>query len=177
MLDLKFFDVPQTVSRAVRQVARSGAALVTVHGNDAMLQAAVEAAGQTRILAVTALTSLDQSDLDDLGFACRPDELVLSRARRALDLGCAGVVSSGMEARSLRQELGDRLLIVTPGVRPVENRAVDDQKRTVSVYQAFANGADHVVVGRPIRQAEDPLALIRSMQLEASRGRAEARGT
>lgn len=176
MLDLKFFDVPQTVSRAVRQVDRSGAALTTVHGNDAMLAAAVEAAGQTRILAVTALTSLDQSDLEDLGFACRPDELVLSRARRALDLGCAGVVSSGLEARSLRQELGDRLLIVTPGVRPLENRAVDDQKRTVSVQQAFANGADHVVVGRPIRQAEDPLALARSMLLEASRGRAEASG-
>jgi len=174
MLDLKFFDVPQTVARAVRQVSRSGAALVTVHGNDAMLQAAVESSGQTGILAVTALTSLDQSDLEDLGFACRPEELVLSRARRALSLGCAGVVSSGLEARRLRQELGDRLLIVTPGVRPVDNRAVDDQKRTVSVRQAFASGADHVVAGRPIRQARDPLALVRSMHLEVSQGRAEA---
>ncbi len=173
MLDLKFFDVPQTVAKAVRQVSQSKVSLMTVHGNDAMLQAAVDAAGQTRILAVTALTSLDQSDLNDLGFACQPEELVLSRARRALELGCAGVVSSGLEAQGLRHTLGSRLLIVVPGVRPVQNRAVDDQKRTVSVFQAFACGADHVVVGRPIRQAEDPVALVRTMHQEAAAGLAE----
>ena len=174
MLDLKFFDVPQTVARAVRQVNRSNVALVTVHGNDAMLQAAVEAAERTRVLAVTALTSLDQSDLNDLGFDCRPEELVLSRARRALELGCAGVVSSGLEAQSLRQDLGSRLLIVTPGVRPVTNRSLDDQKRTVSPQEAFACGADHVVVGRPLRQASDPLALVRSMQQDITQGLATA---
>jgi len=89
---------------------------------------------------------------------------VLSRARRALEAGCDGVISSGLEARALRRELGSRLLVVTPGIRPVENRTTDDQKRTVDVAQAFANGADYIVVGRPIRQAPDPREAARALQ-------------
>jgi len=166
MLDLKFFDVPQTVRRAVEQVQKHHVSLVTVHGNDPMLQAACAAKGPARILAVTALTSLDAADLSDLGFACSAQDLVLSRARRALDLGCAGVVSSGLEVSALRQNLGKQLLVVVPGVRPVENKLVDDQKRTVSAGQAIANGADHVVIGRPIRQADDPLSIVRQLQEE-----------
>jgi orotidine-5'-phosphate decarboxylase len=113
---------------------------------------------------VTALTSLDKGDLQDLGFHCDVPELVLSRARRALALGCDGVISSGLEAAALRQELGPRLLVVVPGIRPVENRVEDDQKRVMSPEQAFLAGADHVVVGRPIRNAPDPRAAALSIQ-------------
>ncbi|HEY8856583.1 MAG TPA: orotidine-5'-phosphate decarboxylase [Rugosibacter sp.] len=164
-VDLKFFDVPETVRSAVRVLAGSGATLATVHGNQSIMEAAVKDKGPLKILAVTALTSLDRGDLDDLGFSCDVETLVLSRARRALAAGVDGIVSSGMEAASIRAELGDKLLVVTPGIRPVENKSVDDQKRTVDVAQAFRNGADYIVVGRPIRQANDPrLAAIEIQQ-------------
>ena len=121
-----------------------------------IMEAAVKEKGKLKILAVTVLTSLDRGDLDDLGFSCEVEELVLSRARRALAAGVDGIVSSGLEAPMIRGELGDGLLVVTPGIRPVENKPVDDQKRTVDVAQAFRNGADYIVVGRPIRQAANP---------------------
>ena len=162
--DLKFFDIPETVAAAVRGLRNRGVTFATVHGNQAMLEAAGDAKGEIKILAVTVLTSLDQGDLDDLGFHCDIEKLVLSRARRALQAGCDGVISSGMEAPALRRELGDRLLVVTPGIRPVANRPSDDQKRTVDVAQAFANGADYIVVGRPIRQAPDPRAAAQAIQ-------------
>jgi len=155
-VDLKFFDVPETVRAAVRGLRNRGVTFVTVHGNQAMLEAAGRDKGELKILAVTVLTSLDRGDLDDLGFACDVERLVLSRARRALEAGCDGVISSGLEAKALKREMGSKLLVVTPGIRPVENRPADDQKRTVDVAQAFANGADYIVVGRPIRQASDP---------------------
>lgn len=157
-LDLKLFDVPETVRRATAQIAKRQVAMATVHGNDAMLKAAVEARGDVKILAVTALTSLDQGDLYDLGFACNVEELVLSRARRALALGCDGLVSSGLEIPRVRREVKDSLLLVAPGIRPVAN--VDDQKRTVDARQAFASGADYIVVGRPIRNAANPERLV-----------------
>jgi orotidine-5'-phosphate decarboxylase len=162
--DLKFFDIPETVAAAVRNLRGRGVTFATVHGNRAMLEAAGQAKGEVKILAVTVLTSLDRGDLDDLGFQCDVEKLVLSRARRALEAGCDGVISSGMEAPALKRELGDRLLVVTPGIRPVENRSSDDQKRTVDVAQAFANGADYIVVGRPIRQAPDPRAAALAIQ-------------
>jgi orotidine-5'-phosphate decarboxylase len=162
--DLKFFDIPETVAAAVRGLRNRGVTFATVHGNQAMLEAAGEAKGEVKILAVTVLTSLDQGDLDDLGFRCDVEKLVLSRARRALEAGCDGVIASGIEAPALRRELGDRLLVVTPGIRPVQNRPSDDQKRTVDVAQAFANGADYIVVGRPIRQAADPRAAAQAIQ-------------
>ena len=166
--DLKFFDIPETVAAAVRGLHNRGVTFATVHGNQAMLVAAGEAKGDVKILAVTMLTSLDQGDLDDLGFRCDVESLVLSRARRALEAGCDGVISSGMEAPVLKRELGDRLLVVTPGIRPVQNRPGDDQKRTVDVAQAFANGADYIVVGRPIRQAPDPRAAAQAIQATIS---------
>jgi orotidine-5'-phosphate decarboxylase len=155
-VDLKFFDVPATVAAAVRQLRNRGVTLTTVHGNQGIMEAAAAAKGDVKVLAVTVLTSLDRGDLDDLGFACDVEALVLSRARRALEAGCDGVVSSGLEAPKLREFIDHRLLVVTPGIRPVENRPVDDQKRTVDVAQAFANGADYIVVGRPIRDASNP---------------------
>ena len=163
-VDLKFFDVPATVGRAVRRLSGSGVSYCTVHGNDSILEAACANRGDTGILAVTALTSLDRGDLDDLGFDCDPHELVLSRARRAFQIGCDGVISSGLEVPALRRHLDSRLLVVTPGIRPVENRPPDDQKRTVDVRRAFLNGADHIVVGRPIRDALDPRQAAEAIQ-------------
>jgi orotidine-5'-phosphate decarboxylase len=164
-VDLKFFDVPETVRSAVRALRGRGIAFATVHGNQKMMEAAVAEKGDVKILAVTVLTSLDRGDLDDLGFACDVERLVLSRARRALEAGCDGVISSGLEAPMLKRELGDRILVVTPGIRPIENRPADDQKRTVDVAQAFASGADYIVVGRPIRQAADPAAAAAAIQV------------
>ncbi len=154
--DLKLFDVPETVRAAVRRLRNHPITFTTVHGNDGILEAACSDKGDLKVLAVTVLTSLDAGDLRDLGFAVDVPQLVLSRARRALELGCDGVISSGLEARPLRESLGDRMLIVTPGIRPVENRPADDQKRVATVESAFLDGADYIVVGRPIRQAPDP---------------------
>lgn len=163
-VDLKFFDVPETVRSAIRALSGSGATLATVHGNQAIMEAAAADKGHLKVLAVTVLTSLDQGDLTDLGFQCDVEKLVLSRARRALETGVDGIVSSGLEAPMIRRELGDKLLVVTPGIRPVENKPVDDQKRTVDVAQAFRSGADYIVVGRPIRNAPVPIEAARAIQ-------------
>jgi orotidine-5'-phosphate decarboxylase len=163
-VDLKFFDVPATVAAAVRQLHGRGVTFTTVHGNQSIMEAAAAAKGDVKVLAVTVLTSLDRGDLDDLGFQCDVQQLVLSRARRALEAGCDGVVSSGLEAQLLRQHMDEKLLVITPGIRPVENRPVDDQKRVVSVEDAFRLGADYIVVGRPIRDAADPRAAAEAIQ-------------
>jgi orotidine-5'-phosphate decarboxylase len=162
--DLKMFDIPETVGRAVANLRGRGITFATVHGNQSIMRAAAAEKGDLKILAVTVLTSLDRGDLDDLGFSCELERLVLSRARRAMEAGCDGVVSSGLEAQRLKSEFHDRLVLVVPGIRPVENKPADDQKRTVDLVQAFANGADYVVVGRPIRQAPDPRAAAEAMQ-------------
>ncbi len=166
-VDLKFFDVPATVGRAVSQLNGLGITFATIHGNDAIMQAAAASAEDVDILAVTVLTSLDRGDLSDLGFDCDVSELVVSRARRAVAHGCAGVVASGQEAALLRRELGNTLLVVVPGIRPVDNQ--DDQKRTVSAEQALRDGADYLVVGRPIRDANDPKAAAEQIQEEICR--------
>lgn len=154
-VDLKFFDVPNTVASAVRQLKDHGASFVSVHGDDKILKAAVKEKNDIKILAVTVLTSLNEGDIEDLGFKdISVERLVLSRARRALAVGCDGVISSGLEAPSLRKQYGDSFIIVAPGIRPVAN--VDDQKRTVDIEEAFNNGADYIVVGRPIRETDDP---------------------
>src|SRR5690349_6294030 len=134
--DLKMYDIPETVGRAVANLRGRGITFVTVHGNQGMMQAAAKDKGELKVLAVTVLTSLDRGDLDDLGFSCDIERLVLSRARRAMEAGCDGVISSGLEAQRLESEVHDRLLVVTPGIRPVENKPADDQKRTVDVAQA-----------------------------------------
>lgn len=166
-VDLKFFDIPETVARAVGKLAERGADFCTVHGNQSIMEAAARAKnGPMKVLAVTALTSLDQGDLSDLGFTCDVAELVLSRARRALEAGCDGVVSSGLEVARLRAEAPQELICVTPGIRPVENRLTADQKRVMSPAQAIAAGADYLVVGRPIRDAADPAAMARAVIAE-----------
>jgi orotidine-5'-phosphate decarboxylase len=163
--DLKFLDIPATVGSAVRQLKDRGATFVTVHGNQSIMEAAAENKGDTlKVLGVTVLTSLDRGDLDDLGFDCDVADLVLSRARRALESGCDGVISSGLEVPRLREFIDSKLLVVTPGIRPVDNRPEGDQKRVVTVETAFSSGVDHIVVGRPIRDAESPRAAAEAIQ-------------
>lgn len=166
-VDLKFFDIPETVARAIRNLAERGADFATVHGNQGIMEAAAAAKGPAlKVLAVTALTSLDQGDLEDLGFTCNVTDLVLSRAQRALTAGCDGVVSSGLEVERLRREAPHELICVTPGIRPVENRVVADQKRVMTPIAAIRAGADYLVVGRPIRDAADPRAVALDMQAQ-----------
>jgi len=152
-VDLKFFDVPETVGRTIARLSDYGATFVTIHGNQALMEKAVENKNDLKILAVTALTSLDRGDLDDLGFACNVKDLVISRARRAFEAGCDGIVSSGLEVPFIREHIDNKLIAVTPGIRPVAND--DDQKRVVDVAIAFQSGSDYIVVGRPIKNADN----------------------
>jgi orotidine-5'-phosphate decarboxylase len=165
--DLKFFDIPATVGSAVRSLKDRGATFVTVHGNRSIMEAAAENKGDTlKVLGVTVLTSLDRGDLDDLGFDCDIDALVLSRAKQCLEAGCDGVISSGLEVPKLREFVNEKLLVVSPGIRPVDNKPVGDQKRVVTVATAFDNGCDYIVVGRPIRDAEEPRAAAEMIQAQ-----------
>ena len=168
-VDLKLYDIPETVRRAVANLRSCGASFLTVHGHRSVMQAAAQEKGDLKILAVTVLTSFDQRDLDEMGATKTTEELVLARARGAAEAGCDGVIASGLEAARLKAEFKDRLLVVTPGIRPVDHRAGDDQKRTVDVGQAFAAGADYIVVGRPIRQASDPRAAAQGIQQTLAR--------
>ena len=152
-VDLKFFDVPETVGRTIARLSGYGATFATVHGNQALMEKAAENKNDLKILAVTALTSLDRGDLDDLGFDCDVQELVISRAKRAFEAGCDGIVSSGLEVPYIRKYVDNKLIAVTPGIRPVAND--DDQKRVVDVATAFKSGSDYIVVGRPIKNAEN----------------------
>jgi orotidine-5'-phosphate decarboxylase len=167
-VDLKLYDIPETVRRAVANLRGCGATFLTVHGHRSVMQAAAQEKGDLKILAVTVLTSFDQRDLQEMGATRTTEELVLARAPGALDTGCDGVISTGLEAARLKAAFKERLLVVTPGIRPVENKPSDDQKRTVDVAQAFANGTDYIVVGRPIRQAADPRAAARAIQATIS---------
>jgi len=152
-VDLKFFDVPETVGRTIARLSDYGATFATIHGNQALMEKAAENKNNLKILAVTALTSLDRGDLDDLGFDCNVKDLVISRAKRAFDAGCDGIVSSGLEVPYIREYVNNKLIAVTPGIRPVAND--DDQKRVVDVATAFKSGSDYIVVGRPIKNAEN----------------------
>ena len=163
MLDLKFYDIPQTVASAISQLNGRGVSLTTVHGDSAIMKAAVGAKKDVSVLAVTVLTSMNEADLKEMGIFSPVQELVLKRAHKALDAGCDGIVASGLEVSVLRKELGGHFLIIAPGVRPFSSPQ-DDQKRVVDLRKAFRDGADHVVIGRPIRDALEPLILISQMK-------------
>lgn len=167
MLDLKLHDIPETVARATARVASLGAGLLTVHagGGRAMLEAAVKAAGDMRILAVTVLTSMDDADLAAIGAQGPVEDLVRRRADLAAAAGCHGVVASPKEAAAVRARVPEGFLIVTPGVRPA-GTAVGDQKRVTTPAQARSAGADMVVVGRPLRDAQDPAAAAKAIVAE-----------
>jgi orotidine-5'-phosphate decarboxylase len=172
MVDLKFFDIPETVKLAVAQLNNRRVTFATIHGNDPIIRAAVESKGNLGLLAVTVLTSFGQEDMEAMGMTQSIEDLVYFRARRALELGCDGVVSSGLEAKRLRDKLGTKLLIVTPGIRPGANicEQQDDQQRIVTARQAIADGADYLVVGRPITKAAEPIAVINMLQEEIRQG-------
>jgi len=167
-LDLKYNDIPNTVSAAVREAAQLGASMLTVHasGGAKMLSAAVKAAKAVNpnlaVLAVTVLTSLDDPDLNMLGIRGGVVDQVLRLAALALSNGCQGIVASAQEASALREEFGRDFTIVTPGVRPAGSGA-DDQARVVTPAEAIAAGASYIVVGRPITGATDPAAEARAI--------------
>jgi len=161
--DFKFFDIPETVRRAVANLDGRGVTFATVHGSRPIMQAAASAKGSVRILAVTVLTSMGPDELREMGYGGTMQDLVLSRARSALECGCDGVIASGLEAPMLKAEFGERLLVVTPGIRAA-GEASGDQKRAVDAAQAFRSGADYIVVGRPIRDAADPRAAAEAIQ-------------
>jgi orotidine-5'-phosphate decarboxylase len=174
-LDLKYHDIPNTVASAVRQAAQLGVSMLTVHasGGEKMLRAAAEASREgaevhvraMQILAVTVLTSMDESDLHQTGVSGTLIDQVLRLAATALGAGCAGVVSSAREVRALRAKLGENFLIVNPGVRPAGSDH-GDQARVVTPAEAIQAGATHIVIGRPITAAKDPAAAARVIQLE-----------
>jgi orotidine-5'-phosphate decarboxylase len=172
-LDLKFHDIPNTVAAAVTEAAKLGVSMLTVHaaGASKMLRAASDAARAVDpgllVLAVTVLTSLDQSDIEQVGIPSTVRDEVLLLTRLALAHGCQGIVTSAREARALRSELGDDFAIVTPGVRPA-GAAHGDQARVVTPAEAIAAGASHIVVGRPITEAADPAAEARAILAQIS---------
>ncbi|GAB1721647.1 MAG: orotidine-5'-phosphate decarboxylase [Nitrospira sp. CR1.1] len=168
-LDLKFLDIEETVRRATARVAAMGAAFLTIHANRKALIAAVQGRGQSdlKLLAVTVLTNFDGEDLRDMGFQRTVRDLVTARAMLAAEAGCDGVVASGEEPEAIRAKVGSNLLIVTPGVRPSGN-STDDHARVTTPTQTIAAGADYLVIGRPIRDAQDPplaaAAILKEMQ-------------
>ena len=161
--DLKLYDIPETVRRAVANLRGRGVGFLTVHGDRAIMDAAAKAKGEVKILAVTVLTSMGPAELADMGYGASLEQLVIARARAAAESGCDGVIASGLEASGIKKSFGERLLVVTPGIRPAGGAAAD-QKRVVDVAQAFRNGADYIVVGRPIRDARDPAAAAEAIQ-------------
>ena len=167
-VDLKFFDIPATIAGVVRRLSQWPVSYCTIHGwHPAMMQAAAEAnaGADMRLLAVTVLTSMDGNDLKSMGISGEPEAIVVERALAAQAAGIDGVIASGLEAAPIRRATGAGFSIVCPGIRP-GGPAGDDQKRSVGVAQAFADGADAIVVGRPIRLAADPRAAALAIQAE-----------
>ncbi|MEK7408638.1 MAG: orotidine-5'-phosphate decarboxylase [Acidobacteriota bacterium] len=156
-LDLKLYDIGETVKRATAQAARGGARFLTVHGSRAVMQGAVEGRGAAglKLLAVTVLTSFDRDDLADMGYSCSVPDLVELRVRKAMEAGIDGIVCSPLEVASVRAIAGHTAILVTPGVRSA-GAGKGDQKRVATPAEAVRNGADYLVIGRQITRAEDP---------------------
>lgn len=156
-LDMKFYDIGETVKRAVAQVARSGVRFLTIHGSGAVMRAAREGKGDSplQLLAVTVLTSFDRDDLADLGYPCEVADLVRLRVRKAMECGIDGIVCSPLEVAEVRALAGPQAILVTPGVRSA-GAAVGDQKRVATPADAVRNGASYLVIGRQVTRAADP---------------------
>lgn len=161
-LDYKYFDIEETIKHAVARAAKLGVNFLTVHGAGGILRAAFEGRGNSnlKILCVTVLTSMDAEDIKEMGFDCDVKRLVISRAVKALNAGCDGVIASALEAPEIRRETGGKLMIVSPGIR-LEGSSADDQKRVARPDDAIRAGADYLVVGRPITQEANPRAAAR----------------
>jgi orotidine-5'-phosphate decarboxylase len=154
-LDYKYYDVPETLRKAVARAATLGVSFLTIHGSSSLMRAAVQARGNTglKLFTVTVLTSMDASDIAEMGYTQHSvEDLVLFRARKALEAGCDGVIASGREARKIKELSRNNLLVVTPGIRP-EDYPDDDQKRRTTASDAILAGADYLVIGRPITEA------------------------
>ncbi len=164
MCDLKIFDVPETVKLAISGLKNRKVDFVTVHGNDPILRAAVEVKNGVKILSVTVLTSFDEEDMRSMGLKGTIEDLVYKRAKRSLELGCDGIISSGLEVPKLRQDFGDNFVVVTPGIRPGKNIPEDDQKRIATPAQSIKNGADYLVIGRPISRSNNPINTVQQIQ-------------
>lgn len=167
-LDYKYYDVPETLKKGVSQAARLGVSFLTVHGSGDLIRAAVSGRGQSdmKLFTVTVLTSMDASDLAEMGYPdSSVEDLVLVRARKALDAGCDGVIASGREAKKIKELSGSNLLVVTPGIRP-EGYPEDDQKRKSTPAEAILAGADYLVIGRPITDAVNPTTAAREFLSE-----------
>src|SRR5712691_4498798 len=157
-LDYKYYDVPETLRKAVSRAAKLGVSFLTIHGPSELIRSAVESRAQSnlKLFTVTVLTSMDANDIAEMGYTNHSvDELVLFRARKALEAGCDGVIASGHEARMIKELSGSRLLVVTPGIRPADYPQ-DDQKRRTTAMSAISAGADYLVIGRPITDAPNP---------------------
>lgn len=172
-LDLKLHDIPATMRAAAKSAAKHGVDLLTCHCDQVGIFAGLDL-GSTKLLGITVLTSLGPEDLAAMGYPAEltdPAALVVRRAKLALDAGCSGVVCSGLEAAPVREALGPEALVVCPGIRPADAKAgADDQKRIVTPDMAMRNGASHIVVGRPIRTARDPLAAARAVVQSLAQG-------
>jgi orotidine-5'-phosphate decarboxylase len=166
-LDYKYLDIEETIRTAVKRAAEFGVDFLTVHGVGGILRAAAEGRGGSRlkILCVTVLTSMDAGDVKEMGFQCNVEELVLARAKKALDAGIDGVIASAREAAEIRNATSGKLMIVTPGIRP-QDSSTDDQKRVATPGAAIRDGADYLVVGRPITKAPDPKQAARAIVSE-----------
>ena len=171
-LDLKFHDIPNTVARAVAVAADLGVWMTNVHasGGGRMMEAAVDSVRKSRtdmlLIAVTVLTSMDAEDLLQIGINASPEEQVSRLANLANNSGMDGVVSSALEVPRLRQQLGDKFCLVTPGIRLAVDKSDDDQRRIVTPVQAIANGSSYLVIGRPITQSADPVAVLTGINME-----------
>jgi orotidine-5'-phosphate decarboxylase len=168
-LDMKYYDIGETVKRAVRVAAKSGATFLTVHAVGQVMRAAIEGRGDSnlKLLAVTVLTSLDDADLYEMGHYCTVSELVARRVEQARELGMEGIVASPLEARAIRKLAGPDAILVTPGVRS-RGAAQGDQKRVATPAEAFRDGADYLVIGRQVTRAADPLAALSDLRRELS---------
>jgi orotidine-5'-phosphate decarboxylase len=163
-LDLKLYDIGETVKRTVAQVARTGVRFLTVHSPTAVMRAAIEGRGSSglKLLAVTVLTSFDQQDVNDLGYSRTLSDLVEWRVRKAMAAGMDGLVGSPLEAHAIRAAAGPGAILVTPGVRSA-GAGKGDQKRIATPAEAIRNGADYLVIGRQVTRAQDPAAALRQI--------------
>ncbi len=166
-LDMKYYDIGETVKRAVRSAARTGASFLTVHAVGQVMRAAMEGRGDSdlRLLAVTVLTSLDENDVRQMGHQCTVSELVAMRVSQAREIGIDGLVASPLEARAIRALAGPEAILVTPGVRS-QGAAKGDQKRVATPADAIRDGADYLVIGRQVTRATDPVAALASIRAE-----------
>ena len=168
-LDYKYYDVPETLRKAISRASELGVSFLTMHGSSALIRAAVKGRGKhgLKLFCVTVLTSMDGDDMAEMGYANHTvEQLVLFRARKALEAGCDGVIASGLEVQKIKEMSRNALLVVTPGIRD-EDSPVDDQKRRTTARSAILSGADYLVIGRPITENSNPRAeaerLIRGM--------------